>query len=104
MFYLSTTKYEKKQYRLKLSLLSTNEKLMTSFLDEINMASKMLSLPIEVVQHKIRKADLEDYVCSDSSDALIILHKNEGRLLLTDSNGLYHSLIKKEMARRGRFG
>lgn len=100
-FYLSRTKYLLRQYSLVLSLLSTNEKLLGSFTKEVQLASEKLSLPVQINCHQLKRAELSEYSCDDSSDASVILHKNEGRLLLTDKNGLYHELIKTEIRKRG---
>ena len=100
-FYLSRAKYVFKQYSLVLSLLSTNEKLLGSFSEEVQLACEKLSLPVQINSHQLKRAELSEFSCEDSSDASVILHKNEGRLLLTDKNGLYHDLIKTEIRKRG---
>ena len=39
------------------------------------------------------KSKLENYKPKSTADGCILIHKIQGRLLLTDSNGLYHDLI-----------
>lgn len=70
----------------------------------MRLACEKLSLPVQINKHQIKRADLSEFSCEDGSDASVILHKNEGRLLLTDKNGLYHELIKTEIRKRGTAG
>lgn len=62
------------------------------------MACAKLALPCVVNKHKVKKSQLKTAVFKDESDVSVIVHKNEGRLLLTDENGVYDTLIRQQFS------
>ena len=100
VFVLSKKKYEVKAYSLNLCLYSLSEKLANEFLPEVEVACKRLELPFKLTKKTVKKAELQAFKEGPPGiDAAVIIHKNEGRLLLTDENGLYNSLIRNEFNR-----
>ena len=100
VFILSKKKYEVKPYSLSLCLYSLSDKLINEFLPEVEVACKRLELPFKLTRNILKKAELQAFKEGPPGiDTAVIIHKNEGRLLLTDENGLYSSLIRKEFSR-----
>ena len=100
VFILSKKKYEVKPYSLNLCLYSLSDKLINEFLPEVEVACKRLELPFKLTRNTLKKAELQAFKEGPPGiDTAVIIHKNEGRLLLTDENGLYSSLIRKEFSR-----
>jgi hypothetical protein len=66
-------------------------------MEEIEAGCEKLNLPFKVSSHVLKKSDLAKFKPQNTSDLSIILHKTEGRLLLTGENGLYDKLIKHEL-------
>lgn len=65
--------------------------------EEIEAACEKLNLPFKVSKNILKKSELAKYKSQNTSDVAIILHKTEGRLLLTGENGLYDQIIKREL-------
>ena len=87
---------------MTVSLISLNNSLLDKFSEEVEVACNKLSLPHKILTHVVKKRDLDDLEVKDSSDVTFILHKNEGRLLLTDKNGIYDSLLRKQYAEKSK--
>lgn len=66
-------------------------------MEEIETCCEKLNLPFNVSKHVVKKSELSKFKHQNNSDLTIILHKTEGRLLLTGENGLYDQIIKKEL-------
>lgn len=87
-----------KLYRLAVSLIAISDKLIDKFADEVDIACSKLELPYSIAKHTVKKCDIQTFELKDDSDVTVILHRNEGRLLLTDKNGFYDSLIRQQFA------
>lgn len=102
LYYLPQSKFKIKPYKLSVSLFSTSDKLLGKFSEEIDIACAKLCLPCTVAKTKVKKSQLKSAAFKDESDVSVIVHKNEGRLLLTDENGLYDALIRQQFAAKRR--
>ncbi len=99
-FVIAKNRFEFKPYALNLCIYSLSDKLINEFLPEVDAACKRLGLPFNTTRQSLKKAELANFSKGpDNIDAAILVHRNEGRLLLTDENGLYHNLIQKEFSR-----
>ena len=97
---MAKNRYEAKQYNLNLVIYSLSDKLMNEFTPEVDAACKRLGLPFKSTRQLLKKSELVNFTTGpENIDAAILVHRNEGRLLLTDENGLYHNLIRKEFSR-----
>lgn len=83
--------------------MSLSDKLINGYLPFIEKACKGINLKYSLNKQILKKRTLSDYKSMDESDCSLILHKNEGRLLLTDKNRLYDFLIKRELRRKSNF-
>ena len=48
---------------------------------------------IEFSEEVLSKASLRGYTASTGMDIVILVHKSEGRVFLTDRNGFYNDLL-----------
>lgn len=86
-------------------MYSLSDKLLNEFIPEVESACKRLKLPFTTAKVILKKAELANFGSGpDNIDAAILVHRNEGRLLLTDENGLYNNLIRKEFPRLSSLG
>jgi hypothetical protein len=82
---------------LDISIYTVYSNLVPLIMEEIEAGCEKLNLPFNVAKNVLKKSDLAKYKPQNTSDLSIILHKTEGRLLLTGENGLYDKLIKHEL-------
>jgi hypothetical protein len=55
-----------------------------------------LDLKIMVTEEILKKKETKNYkVKNHDIDGCVLIHKDDGRLLLTDKNGLYDNFIRK---------
>lgn len=86
---------------MTVSLISLNSSLLDKFSEEVEVVCNKLSLPCKIMKHVVKKRELDSLEINDNSDLTVILHKNEGRLLLTDKNGIYDTFLRKQFAEKG---
>lgn len=95
LYFIPETKFKIKPYKLAVALYSISDRLISKFAEEVDIACAKLNLPCTVSRIPIKKSQLKTASYEDESDVAVIIHKNEGRLLLTDENGLYDSIIRQ---------
>lgn len=81
---------------MKLSLHSLNEKGMEFFKPMLMEVTKKLDLKIFIKEEILKKKGLKNYkMSSDNADGCVLIHRDDGRLLITDKNGIYDNFIRK---------
>jgi hypothetical protein len=99
---LPTYKLKIKNYKLTLSVVAVTSRLIDKFSEDIQIACCKLDLPYEIQRHLVKRSELNTYEIKDQSDLTVVLHRNEGRLLLTDKNGIYDAIIRKEFQAKSK--
>lgn len=92
-----------KPYKLKLKLHSLKEKDLKLFEPLLTKAAEELDLDLETEQEILKKKNLKNYKPPDDKwDASVLVHRNSGRLLITDRNGIFDTLIHKLFAKTSK--
>lgn len=99
---MPTHKLKVKNYKLILSVVAVASRLIDKFAEDIEIACSKLDLPYEIQKHIVKRSELQTYEVKDQSDLTVVLHRNEGRLLLTDKNGMYDAIIRKEFQAKSK--
>lgn len=82
---------------MDITIYTVYNSLIPLVMEEIETCCEKLSLPFTISKQIVKKSELSKFKHQNNSDLTIILHKTEGRLLLTGENGLYDQIIKKEL-------
>jgi len=92
-FYLYASILEPRKCHVNIGLYSLKEEEMIMFGALVEQISDNLKLSVHYTKTLLKKATLRTTKIKENVDACILLHKNEGRLLLTDKNGLYSEFL-----------
>lgn len=83
-------------YELKLSLHSLNSKGVGFFKPVLKRVTKKLDLKTYIKEEILKKKELKNYSVGDRKvDGCVLIHRDDGRLLITDKNGIYDNFIRK---------
>ena len=87
-------------YKLKISVNSITSSGLEFCKPILHRVGEELSIEIEVHEEKLQKKKLKAYKSEfddtrNRIDGCILVHKDDGRLLMTDRNGIYDSFIRE---------
>lgn len=83
-------------YRLTLSIHSLDKKGLDIVEPVIKQAAEDLGIEIILKEEIFKKKELRNYKQPDSKiDGSILIYRNNGRLLVTDRNGIFDDFIRK---------
>ena len=89
-----------KPYKLRMSVHSTNSSGLEFSKPILHRVAEELSIEIIVQEEKLQKKKLKNYKYLAKAgqikpDGCILVHRDDGRLLMTDRNGIYDSFIRE---------
>lgn len=86
-----------KPYKLKLGVHSINSNGFEFCKPILHRVAEELNIEIEVQEEKLQKKNLKNYKPNSNLkvDGCILVHRDDGRLLMTDRNGIYDSFIRE---------
>jgi hypothetical protein len=85
-----------KEYKLKITLHSLSQKDLDFSKPILDRVEAELGLKLDRIEEILLKKNLQDYhPKSLEMDGCILVHRSNGRLLLTDKNGIYDQFIKR---------
>ena len=94
-FYICKEKYKSKPYKVNIKVFSLDSECIDFMISSIDIVRKGIKLEVETKKETLLKSKLKNIDPDFSEcDGCILIHKNSGRLLLTDENGLYDHQIK----------
>jgi len=81
--------------RLVIHLYSMKNPELETMISVLNQIRKEFKMPLKIEYHTfgLLKSKLRGYQVQDSADLIILHHKHEGRLFLTDRNGFYNDFL-----------
>ena len=95
MYYISKRAFVIRPYELKLSLHSLKAKGIDFFMPLLKKVAEELDIKIMIKEELLKKADLKAYKHeADKVDGCMLIHRDDGRLLITDKNGIYDKFIR----------
>lgn len=104
-YYLLSTEIIKQPRRVNLIGLGLHEKDTTAVMNEVSAAGQTLMIDVFSGTIQLRKAELEKFRFEDlpqDTQGVVLVHKNSGRLLLSDENGLYKQVFEEVLNKRSR--
>ena len=93
--YICREMYKCKPYKVVIKVFSLDSECIDFVKMSVENVRKKIKIDVEIEQEILLKSKLTNIDPNfEDCDGCILIHKNSGRLLLTDENGLYDHLIK----------
>ncbi len=102
-YYLLSTEIIKKVRRVNLIGLGLNDKDTSAVMNEVSLAGSSLLIDVYSEIMHLRKAELQKFKIEDvpkDTQGIVLVHKNSGRLLLSDENGLYQKVFEEVLHKK----
>ena len=94
-FYICKEMYKCRPYEIDIKVFSLDPECIDFMESSIENARKKIKIGVKIKKEIQLKSKLKTIQPDfDDCDGCILIHKNSGRLLLTDENGIYDHLIK----------
>ncbi|EWS75891.1 hypothetical protein TTHERM_000632871 (macronuclear) [Tetrahymena thermophila SB210] len=77
------------------AIISLKKDLNDEFEKLLNIINQQLNLQITIHHFHLQKSQLQNFKLQFNYDICIIIHKEEGRLLLFDENGIYNHVYRE---------
>ena len=93
---LAIDKYKIRDYNLNIKFFSLSQVCIDYIKPYFEECAEELKLKINISKEILFKSKLKKYSArKEKADCGILIHREDGRLLLTDKNGIYDKFIKE---------
>ncbi|KAL4495140.1 hypothetical protein ABPG72_007247 [Tetrahymena utriculariae] len=94
-FYIYNAMICEKNRIMTAAIISLKKDLNDEFEKLLNIINQQLNLQITIHHFHLQKSQLQNFKLQFNYDICIIIHKEEGRLLLFDENGIYNHVYRE---------